>query len=226
MDPLTLIAFGVGLAALACIGLMLHGGFEGSVARRALRRARTTPIAEVQDGTIARITGRVRIEGEPLRAPFTARECAAWTVDVDAKALEHHGPLVQKALRDQDSRSFYVEDETGRALVKAVTPKMALVDDFRVESGRLDPAEAVLEAFLNRHGASAKDVTGRDRELTYQEGVLEEGEEATVLGVAHWQASADAASRRSGFRDPPRLLVIEAPEEAPLFISDDPKVIA
>ncbi|GAB5545920.1 MAG: hypothetical protein SangKO_056800 [Sandaracinaceae bacterium] len=69
-----------------------------------------TPIAEIESGARVRVAGRVRQAApSPLRSKLSDRECVYWDVRADAA----DAPL------ESDAQDFWVEDATGRALVRA-----------------------------------------------------------------------------------------------------------
>lgn len=69
-----------------------------------------TPIAEIESGARVRVAGRVRQAAPtPLRSKLSDRECVYWDVRADAA----DAPL------ESDAQDFWVEDATGRALVRA-----------------------------------------------------------------------------------------------------------
>ena len=76
-----------------------------------------TPIAEIESGARVRVAGRVRQAAPtPLRSKLSDRECVYWDVRADAA----DAPL------ESDAQNFWVEDATGRALVRAGTLSVRL----------------------------------------------------------------------------------------------------
>ena len=76
-----------------------------------------TPIAEIESGARVRVAGRVRqAASSPLRSKLSDRECVYWDVRADAA----DAPL------ETDAQDFWVEDATGRALVRAGTLSVRL----------------------------------------------------------------------------------------------------
>jgi len=75
---------------------------------------------------------------------------------------------------------------------------------------------------LTRHGLSSlwNDPVAA---LTYQEGVLTKGDEVAACGVGRWEPDPTSGPA-GGYRDPPRVLVVEATAQVPLMVSDDPEL--
>jgi hypothetical protein len=66
-----------------------------------------TPIAAIEDGSIVRITGRVRPIRAPLTSPLTNKPCVYWDVRRGLYSEPHK----------RESQTFWLEDASGRALI-------------------------------------------------------------------------------------------------------------
>lgn len=209
-----------GVTALFAIGSVLNAWRinSGDVAtRRALKCNKRIAVAAIKDGSTVSICGRLAYAAPPLVAPLSGRRCAAWEVTVvqwvengeDAKRWE-------VVVSEQRSQDFYLDDGTGRALITARSPMMALHRDVRFTSGPSSQAAPELEAFLARHGLSREYALGY--ELVWHEGVLEEGEQVAVLGAARLEADPDGVG--TSYRDGALRVVVDEPDEDPLMLSD------
>lgn len=116
--------------------------------------------------------------------------------------------------------SFWVEDESGRALVEAdVMPQVAMVVDAHFDSGFLGDPEAHIRAWMMSRGIETKGILF-NKTLRYREGVLEGGETVAVLGEAHWERDPDPEAQH-GYRMRAKKLVLRAPADGRLLLSDD-----
>lgn len=206
-----------GVAALFVIGsaLTVQRINSGDVAtRRALKCNRRIAVAAVKDGATVSICGRLAYAATPLVAPLSGRRCAAWEVTVAQLVEAEDQRRWEVIINEQRSQDFYLDDGTGRALIKARSPLMALHRDARFSSGPDKQATPELEAFLERHGWSRQYAIGYD--LIYHEGVLEEGEQVAVLGTARLEADPEGA----GYRTEALRVVVDEPDEDPLMLSD------
>jgi hypothetical protein len=75
--------------------------------RRVMRKARVSKIAEVVDGKLACIVGRVELEGDPLISVLSRRPCVAYEI------VEWHVGVRRRLV------PFYIVDASGRARVDA-----------------------------------------------------------------------------------------------------------
>ncbi len=84
---------------------------------------RDTPTEKVRSMAVGRteLEGTVRVDGEPMDAPFTDDPCvfASWTIREYRYDSEDDEYEWQTIASGDDSRDFYLEDETGRVLVRA-----------------------------------------------------------------------------------------------------------
>jgi len=89
--------------------------------RRVLRKTRVVPIAELVDGQLACVVGRVEIDGDPIESLIERRACVAF----DTITTPFVGnDLTQPVRVTRRLVPFYVTDETGRVRIDA--PEVAL----------------------------------------------------------------------------------------------------
>jgi len=175
-------------------------------------------IQEAQDGAIVKIIGKVRIEGEALEAPFSSQKCVYYNSTVHEQSSS--GSNAWKViLAETKGLDFWVEDDTGRVLIRAATLKVAIIKDIEFSSGTFRDAPEKLERFLARHGQKS---TGwvLNRSLRYKEGNFALDEIIAVLGKARWEHDPDPKNAGKGYRDSPKRLVLDILPEGHVFASD------
>lgn len=84
---------------------------------------RDTPTEKIRSMAVGRteLEGTARVDGTPLDAPFTDEDCvfATWTIKeyrYDPEEEEHEWQTIASG---EDAIDFYLEDDTGRVLVRA-----------------------------------------------------------------------------------------------------------
>lgn len=183
--------------------------------RRALRAAPRAPIAEVREGAVVRIDGRVA-EGETLVAPLTGRRCVYYVAVVERSVRNGW----HQCVRETRGVPFAIDDGTGRAIVDPASARIDVDLDATSRSGGIDAA-AIDEAFrmrnfLNRMAAAR---------LRYREGVVEVGQPVAVLCQPVREADPDAAAHATGYRaDPPTRLRVGGSAKHPLLVSGSRKL--
>lgn len=189
---------------------------SAQVGRRALKKVRPTRVRDAREGERVKVVGDAKPSGETLSAPLSGRPCVAWQLRVWVEE-RRTGDLVNES----QVREFYVDDETGRALVRTSAAKLALEEDGEGGMGTFQAASPELEAFCKARGIDTKSWVGLERELRYREAVVEVGETVAVMGVARWEVDPGSIAKE-GYRDGEKRLVVEAPRDGAVVISDIP----
>lgn len=152
--------------------------------RRALRDTPSTSIHKVQDGAVARVKGRVRPIHDLIEAPLSGRLCSYYVAIVEERRKSGKSSYWAEVARDARGVDFAVEDVTGEILVRAAGLEVAITLDKHTRSGTFDDATEAEQKFLASMNVESTGLLGFNRTLRYTEGVLEPGEEITVLGLA------------------------------------------
>ena len=188
-----LLMAGIALAVGAAASMYRRHRRLNPPARKALAAVRHAPIAEFPDGGVGAIVGHVRYAGDELQAPLTQRVCAYYRVTIESRLP---GRDATRESTEENGVDFYIEDDTGRALVSIEHVEVVLARDVETRLGSYGP---------ERHC----------------EGILEDGERVVVFGRGYW--SGDFAPQHGdSYRAPARrLLTMRGSEREPLRISDD-----
>ncbi len=230
MDLSHLAFFAVVAAALlglVALRYLSARGRAGAPGEEALERA--VDIADAKEGASNTIIGRVAPPLDTLDAPLSHRKCVAWTVsieesfvtqsDFDTQGRQRTGAW-RTILHDQKTLDFEVNDDTGRAHVRAGYPELTLVGDKGWQAWPLEEAPVEVVAFLRSHGQRAIKAHGETRQLRAREGILEAGERVLVAGLAAREIDPDAA-QHGGYRQSATRLVIVKPPDETLVVTDD-----
>jgi hypothetical protein len=199
------------LIALLLVGVIaiLFLSFYFSRRSRFLRALRKTPrsrIADVREGTLVKVQGRLEFAAQPLRAPLSGRSCAYYEAIVEERRKRGKSSYWREIIRETAAEEFLLRDESGEALIDLVADNVLLTLDAHYSSGMFDNAGPNEERFLSKHGHSS---TGWifNRTLRYREGVLAGGETVVVCGVARKDHNGRWVLRRA--------------QGQPLMVTDD-----
>lgn len=215
------------LGVVAFIGLLAYlreYDSKAGRARRALRSAKGSSISDAVEGKPIKLTGTVRCLGEPLKAPFSGRLCACWEVLVREYIPSQSSGSWRDVMTEQDAQHFIIENETGRVLVKAIDPHMALKAEEISAKGPVR-ASSEIKQFLVSRGHSTDGLLGMARDLKYHEGVIEAGEKVSVSGIGRWETDPFPTKSGEGYRDTSKWLVLEGTDETPVLVSDQRDVV-
>ena len=108
------------------IGYFAHNswGSDARRTRRVLRRTRVTPIADLADGKLACIVGRVEVDGELVQSLMSRKQCVAFETVVQVFGnLDMTVPARVDVTRKLVP--FFVVDDTGRARIDAAEAALA-----------------------------------------------------------------------------------------------------
>lgn len=165
-----------------------------------------------EEGALVKIVGIVREEGPMLEGPLSGRPCKAYQCElfVERESVARSHPVDFRA-----SVPFSLLDGADAVEVRAERVGITLARDrFEPSVSQAGAAERARRLLAERgYGPDARAVSG-------SEGVLQVGERVAALGVARWMPAPGAGYRGSG-----RRLVLEAPPDGELVISDEPRTL-
>lgn len=179
--------------------------------RRALSKHRRKPISQVRTGEIAKIIGQAKSEKDTLTAPLSGRKCVRYEVVVEKKGNKNSWTTI---IDDSDQIDYYIEDETGKALIQLNDHIIHLVEDKEYNSGLLNDATEHLEEYLTSHGVKSEYWLGINKTLRYKEAIIAVNERIAVLGEGNWIKSEN---------DKKLLEIIESAQTR-VYLTDDPKL--
>ena len=208
------------IAVVAMIGFLSWWFSADERARRAMRSVPHRAIGEVIEGEKVRIVGPAEIEA-PLSAPLSGRPCAVWRVVVEERVRSGKSSYWRTLVDESEGAEFRILDGTGTAIVSPVHFQAVLDRDMKASSGFLNDAGPELEEFLTARGHSSKGWVF-NKTMRFREGVLEPGESVCVMGVGRWEADPEEQAVADGYRtaSQPKRLIVDAPADGPLLLSD------
>jgi hypothetical protein len=170
---------GIGAATFALSRL---GNRAARRTRRVLRKSRVVPIAELVDGQLACIVGRVEIDGEPVESLITRRPCVAF--DTITKSQQGNDMMLLEHVTRRMA-PFFVVDDTGRARVDA--PEVALCNKPIAKGESYE--ERVLEdgALIRIVGSVSLDPTLQTADQLFRQGAFK----ARITGTSKYPLLAD-----------------------------------
>ena len=209
----------IALAVIAAIVFFSHYFSKKATVIRKLKKAPLKKISGFTNGETARIAGKVQCTGEPLTAPLSGRKCACFSVLVEQKVSSGKSSHWKKLIGEEVAGEFVVRDGNSYARVDFSHVTSYIVLDRNYSSGFFQDATEELTRYLHRHGVESENYFGWNRTIRYREGILEEGEMIAVVGKGTWER-VDTGQLSDEYG---KVLRISAPEEAPVYLSDDPK---
>jgi len=213
-----------GAVALTAVGAVVwHFNFSSRAkARRTLSGTPRVPIAEVRDGMVIKLVGKLRLDDDakPLIAPLSKRPCAHFGLKIERRESTGNTSYWKTIVNESESQPFWLVDPSGRALIEAIVPNVVLNLDAHRTSGTFNEATPDLDALLARHGHSSRGWVF-NKNIRYTEGVLEAGEIVAVVGLCKLETDPDPQAEGGGYRERPMRLVVRATDQGELLITDE-----
>jgi hypothetical protein len=187
---------------------------ERAIALR-VRRGAPARLADLTDGAVAAVSGRVRASSpEPaMAAPLSRRACLYYEVEV--QAFDASSIMWVTVHAEARGRAFLLDDGSATALVEAGGWRIA-VDRLAAFAPAEGPRAQPVERLLARRGL---DWLCR-RRLRVRERVLCEGQRVGLLGACMREPDPDPAAAPGGYRASALRPVLRAGRRAPLYITD------
>ncbi len=174
--------------ALGAGPVLFYRGFRDLRLKRTIEDTPTSNIRSMAMGFVE-VKGKATPRSH-LVAPFSANPCAYWEVDVATKSGRRGGwTIIHRA---QSRHPFYLEDETGIALVYPDGAKCTVPHGREEECAGLMLPEPYV-SYLKEHGGLGLQVA-RLGALRFRERLIEPGQPVYVLGSAFPRAQSVSLS--------------------------------
>jgi hypothetical protein len=183
--------------AIGALGAGSWFFWKGMRAMQTVRLIENTPTARIRSMAmgLVEVRGRARTRSD-VTAPFSRRPCAYWEVDVSVRGRGRTWTVVH---RNASGQPFYLEDETGSALVYPKGADCRIRFNTEEECFGLQPPSPYAE-YLHKHG-SFMTAAFRLSIMRFRERTLEEGMEVYVLGTAAPRSQSLVVSEGEGSGD-------------------------
>lgn len=184
---------------------------------RRLATTAVTAVAEVQAGRQVKVTGRVRLAGDPFVTPVGAERCAIYEASVH-EGGDGSGAKLARAAQRSD---FFVEDGGGKLLVRAESALLLLYPTCLRQATRWNKVDEKVELFIQQKGGKA----GATGPLLYTEAALRDGDFVQVIGMATEELDPTASGPHTHREPARRVTLVAAPGTELLVSSYSPHVI-
>lgn len=170
------------IAGLSSVAVATWWRADARRTRRVLRRARVVRIADLVDGRLACIVGRVEADAEPIASMMARVPCVAF--DTTTSAFGRDGAVTLSTTRR--AVPFYIVDDTGRARIDA--PQLALCNKPSSRSDRFEERVIPIGSRVRLVGSVSLDPA---MQATADHTYREAGVKATIVGTAKYPLLAD-----------------------------------
>jgi len=189
-----------------------------------MRKLKNAPYRDIKNftsGETAKIIGNVEFVDSALIAPLSGRKCSYYSILVEQKIESGKSSSWRTIIEEEVSSKFVIKQDSSYAFIADGKLKSYIVLDKNFSSGFLNDASENLQTYLQSKGKDSEGFFGMNKALRYSEGILEENEPIAVYGKGEWRNSEELDLPFSY----ERVLVITAPENDSVYLSDDPDTL-
>lgn len=141
----------------------------------------TTPIGSLKPGPVE-IRGRIESTLPPAPSPWSQKSCVFYHFLVQQYHSSEHGGRWVDYVNDRSKDPFTIKDDTGSVEIIPGEEQFRINADFATTTGSSNEAPEDLRSLLNtRYGKDTKGLIFQ-KELRYNESILENGDEVYVFG--------------------------------------------
>lgn len=162
--------------------------------RRIQRLIQDTPTARIRSMAmgLVELTGRT-VARSGMVAPFSGRPCVYWELDIATRSGSGRNRSWRVVHRNSSGHPFYLQDDTGLALVYPRGVECRLPFGVQEETGGLFALPECYADYMKRENLGMATLW-RMGPMRFRERILEEGQVAYVLGRANPRASSHAVA--------------------------------
>lgn len=198
-SQLVFMACAVGFIPALIFGFMLFSFVKTYKLKKLIQNTPTSKIGFLKSGFVE-ICGKILAQDQMITAPIKGTHCVYYDFRIEEwkRSGKHHRWVA--VVKDKQHTPFWIQDETGRALIKIEEAETLFDEDSKIGSGgTLDAStpESLLDAIAQKYGYNRKGWLF-DKKIRYRESVLEAGDQIYVLGSAHVGVDGPVLQKEKG----------------------------
>jgi hypothetical protein len=175
---------GILFCSLGLIGgvFAFFWGFSELRTKRLMQNIPVSTIRAMAPGMVE-ITGQA-VNWQPLQGPLTQETCVYFQYLVEqlvSSGKSSHWETILSG--DSKKMPFFIQDETGTAMVISEGSSVVIPDDYHLETGLFSDVPQHVLDFVEDQGVSCKTFFGFDKKLRFTERNLKPGEKVFAMGT-------------------------------------------
>lgn len=224
MDNPLIIAAVIGTAILFII-YNHYFNSEATILRR-LKKLPQNRIGSLRTNTFSKISGKALNINEPLIAPLSKRKCIFYKIKIQQNVNSGKSSDWKTLIEKENIQDFFIEKNGEQAIVLPVkVPKNYtdfLVTDKTTNSGTFNNPTPEFMKLLKFYGIDNENLFGFNKQLKYEEAIIEVGEEITIAGNVRWM---DLENPIADYSYSSIVSLSGGNNENKLIITDSPKAL-
>lgn len=204
---------------------------------RTFKEIKLVSLSSCKSGEPVRIQNKLIPLENDLTSPITNRSCRAYiiTAKKEVERVAHNGNNVttntgwETIKTVQKGADFIVECGNHFAYVSCESANLSIQNDYHYEklscqSFKPKDKEKAINA-LKEMGVLHHSFISYHEAISFDEGVLEQGEEVAVVGTGIWKNTEDILGFPSSLSHIDKVFFIKATENEPVYISDSKDIL-
>jgi len=161
-----------------------------STLKRKIKNTEARNIADIKVGEYVKIQGEAVAYNKKVYAPLSRKICLGYNVKV-IDLLEEEGTITSifddsilndSYIEEEHIQKFYLQQDNSQILILPHNATTDLKNENIGEYGLLQKPTPEMKSFLKRHDKRTKTLIGLNKNLTFYEGIISEGDQLTVIG--------------------------------------------
>ncbi len=196
---------------------------EATILRR-LKKLPQNRIGSLRTNTFSKISGKALNINDPLTAPLSKRKCIFYKITIQQRVSSGKSSSWETLIEKENIQDFFIEKNGERAIVLPI--KMPrnymdyLVTDKTTNSGTFNDPTPEFMKLLKFHNIDSETLFGFNKQLKYEEAIIEVGEQITVAGNVRWMDlenpiadySYSSIVSLSGDKNDKKLIITDSPK--------------
>lgn len=180
----------IAVSAFSLIAFLINYFRPKTIILRRLKKLSFSKIGRLQNHKHAKVEGKALNIEKPLIAPLSKRRCVYYKIKIEKRVRSGKSSYWNTIVDEEIIQDFFVEQTNERLLIfPKKNPKNYydyLVTDKTTNSGSFNDPTPEFKALLDRYNIETENFFGFNKQLRYNEAIIEIGERITIAGFVKW----------------------------------------
>lgn len=208
--------------AISVILLIYYFNPEAVILRR-LKKLPTNRVGSLRSNSFSKISGKALNIEAPLIAPLSKRKCVFYKITIQQRVKSGKHSRWETLVKQENIQDFFIELSGERVIILPNKKNYIdyLVTDKTVSSGTFNNPTPEFSKLLNSYNIDSENIFGFNKQLKYEEAIIEIGECITVAGhVKRMELENPIADYSYS-----NIVSLSSLQNKRLIITDSPKAI-
>jgi len=157
---------------------------------RPLKKLPRNRVGSLRTNSFSKISGKALNINSPLIAPLSKRKCVFYKITIKQRVQSGKHSRWKTLIKEENIQDFFIEQNEERVIVLLNKEHRNytnyLVTDKTVRSGTFNDPSPEFSRVLKLYNINSETIFGFNKQLKYEEAIIEVGEYITVAGKVKW----------------------------------------